>query len=148
MDRRGAQDGQKSSDGEPQSGEDDAAASDSEQSKSGDGKGKTDQNSSTKPGSGMGHSDGSKDLKDAEQLAAMGKLSEIIGKRSANVTGEMTIESQSGPQQLRTAYARSDARHAATSGDISRDEVPIEVQAYVQKYFEQVRKQAAKKESR
>ena len=80
----------------------------------------------------MGHSDGSKELKDAEQLAAMGKLSEIIGKRSASITGEMTIESQSGPQQLKTAYARSDAKHAATSGDIARDEVPVELQSYVQ----------------
>jgi hypothetical protein len=138
---------QKSSDGQPQAGEDDSAAAESEQSKSGDGKGKTEQNAAAKPGSGMGHSDGSKDLKDAEQLAAMGKLSEIIGKRSASVTGEMTIEPQSGPQQLRTAYARSNAKHAAASGDVARDEIPVELQAYVQKYFEQVRKQAAKKES-
>ena len=79
----------------------------------------------------------------------MGKLSEIIGKRSASITGEMTIESQSGPQQLKTAYARSDAKHAATSGDIARDEVPVELQSYVQKYFEQVRKKpAVKRETR
>lgn len=147
--QKGNQNGQKSADGQPQAGEDDEAAADSEQGKSGDGKGKTDQNAAAKPGSGMGHSDGSKELKDAEQLAAMGKLSEIIGKRSASITGEMTIESQSGPQQLKTAYARSDAKHAATSGDIARDEVPVELQSYVQKYFEQVRKKpAVKRETR
>jgi hypothetical protein len=143
--QKGGQDGQKSADGQPQAGEDDQAAADSEQGKSGDGKGKTDQNAAAKPGSGMGHSDGSKDLKDAEQLEAMGKLSEIIGKRSASITGEMTIESQSGPQQLKTTYARNNAKHAATSGDVARDEIPVELQAYVQKYFEQVRKKGVKR---
>jgi hypothetical protein len=143
--QKGGQDGQKSADGQPQAGEDDQAAADSEQGKSGDGKGKTDQNAAAKPGSGMGHSDGSKELKDAEQLEAMGKLSEIIGKRSASITGEMTIESQSGPQQLKTTYAHNNAKHAATSGDVARDEIPVELQAYVQKYFEQVRKKAPKR---
>jgi hypothetical protein len=140
--QKGGQYGQKSADGQPQAGEDDQASADSEQGKSGDGKGKTDQNAAAKPGSGMGHSDGSKELKDAEQLEAMGKLSEIIGKRSASITGEMTIESQSGPQQLKTTYARNNAKHAATSGDVARDEIPVELQAYVQKYFEQVRKKS------
>jgi hypothetical protein len=146
--QKGGQDSQKSADGRPQAGEDDSSEAESEPSKSGDGKGKTEQNAAAKPGSGMGHSDGSKEVKDAEQLAAMGKLSEIIGKRSAQVTGEMTIESQSGPQQLKTAYAHSNAKHAAASSDLARDEIPVELQAYVQKYFEQVRKQAAKKESK
>ena len=50
------------------------------------------QPASKQPGSGIGRQDGSKDVKLAEQLAAMGKISEIIGKRSANVTGELTVE--------------------------------------------------------
>jgi hypothetical protein len=142
--------GQKGDKGSPSQQEgDESAASDSDQSAPGQGKGKSsDQNAAAKPGSGMGHQDGSKELKDAEQLAAMGKLSEIIGKRSANITGEMTIESQSGPQQLKTGYTHSNAKHGESGGDVSRDEVPLALQGYVQNYFEQARKQAAVKTAR
>ena len=92
------------------------------------------------PGSGIGRQDGSKDVKLAEQLAAMGKISEIIGKRSANVTGEVTVEVQNSTQQLRTPYSPSAAHHQEAGGEISRDEVPVALQAYVQQYFEQLRK--------
>ena len=95
------------------------------------------------PGSGIGRQDGSKDVKLAEQLAAMGKISEIIGKRAANVTGELTVEVENSNRQLRTPYAQSDAHHGQAGGEINRDEVPLALQAYVQQYFEQVRKQAA-----
>jgi hypothetical protein len=101
----------------------------------------SDQQASKQPGSGIGRQDGSKDVKLAEQLAAMGKISEIIGKRSANVTGEVTVEVSSGNQQLRTPYSQSKAAHADAGGEISRDEVPVALQPYVQEYFEQVRKQ-------
>ena len=70
------------------------------------------QQDSNKPGSensksGMGKSDGDKSIKDAEQLAAMGKISEIFGKRAAEIQGEMSVEVPSGKQQLKTAYSRS-----------------------------------------
>ena len=71
----------------------------------------------------------------------MGKISEIIGKRSANVTGDVTVEVQSGNQQLRTAYTQNSAQHADSGGEINRDEVPVVFQPYVQQYFEQVRRQ-------
>lgn len=130
---------------QPQQESDESVAADSEQMAPEQGSGKgSDQNASAKPGSGMGRQDGSKELKDAEQLAAMGKLSEIIGRRSATVTGEMTIEPQSGPQQLRTGYTHSTAKHGESGGDVSRDEVPVALQSYVQQYFEQVRRQAVK----
>jgi hypothetical protein len=96
------------------------------------------------PGSGIGRQDGSKDVKLAEQLAAMGKISEIIGKRAANVTGELTVEVENSHQQLRTPYAQRDAHHAQAGAEINRDEVPVALQPYVQQYLEQVRKQAAK----
>jgi hypothetical protein len=41
---------------------------------------------------------------------------------------------------LRTPYAQSDAHHQEAGGEISRDEVPVALQAYVQQYFEQLRK--------
>ena len=73
----------------------------------------------------------------------MGKISEIIGKRSANVTGEVTIEVNSSKQQLRTPYSDSTAAHGESGGEINRDEVPVAFQQYVQQYFEQVRRQPA-----
>ena len=96
-------------------------------------------------GSGIGSQDGSKELRAAEQLKAMGKISEIIGKRSATVTGETSVEVQSGNQQLHTSYSETKAAHVETDGDVTRDEIPLAVQAYVQQYFVEVRKAAAAK---
>ena len=95
---------------------------------------------SKQPGSGIGSQDGDKNVRQAEQLAAMGKISEIIGKRSANVTGEATVEVQSTSQQLRTPYARRGAEHSQGGAEIGRDEIPVALQSYVERYFEQVRK--------
>jgi hypothetical protein len=95
------------------------------------------------PGSGAGNRDGSKDIRQAQQLAAMGKISEIIGKRSANVTGEATVDVQTTSQQLRTGYQDRRADHAQAGAEIHRDEIPVALESYVEQYFEQVRKQAA-----
>jgi hypothetical protein len=89
---------------------------------------------------GIGKEDGSKDIKEAEQLAAMGKISEIIGRRSQSLTGEAMVEVASGKQQLKTAYSQQNANHAEAGGAISRDEIPLAYQRYVQQYFEEVRK--------
>ncbi|MDQ6677424.1 MAG: hypothetical protein M3Z09_09025 [Acidobacteriota bacterium] len=114
---------------------------DNAESSQGKGSGKSsDQQAAAQPGSGIGKQDGAKDVKAAEQKAAMGKLSEVMGKRSANVSGEMMVESQSGPQQLHTQYSHRNAAHGASTGEVSRDEVPVELQGYVQNYFEEVRK--------
>jgi hypothetical protein len=104
----------------------------------------SEERASHQPGSGMGKQDGSKDVKMAEQIEAMGKISEIIGKRSANVTGEATIEVQTTKQQIKTPYANNArAIHSQTSGEINRDEVPAASQQYVRQYFEKVRKPAS-----
>ena len=94
---------------------------------------------SKQPGSGIGSQDGDKNIRLAEQLAAMGKISEIIGKRSANVTGEATVEVRSTSQQLRTPYAPRGAEHSQGGAEIGRDEIPVALQTYVARYFEQVR---------
>jgi hypothetical protein len=91
------------------------------------------------PGSGIGSQDGDKDIRLAEQLAAMGKIAEIIGKRSANVTGEAAVEVQSTSQQLRTPYAPRGAEHSQAGAEIGRDEIPAALQTYVARYFEEVR---------
>lgn len=95
--------------------------------------------------SGTGKQDGNKDLKDAEQLAAMGKISELLGRRAQNVAGEMTVEVPSGSQRLVTQYTRRSATHADAGAESQRDEIPLAYQQYVQSYFEQVHKQPAKK---
>ncbi len=46
--------------------------------------------------SGIGKQDGDKAAREAAELAAMGKLSEIIGKRAANISGEVMVEVSSG----------------------------------------------------
>lgn len=91
--------------------------------------------------SGIGRQDGDKNLKEAEQLQAMGKLAEIIGKRSANVTGDMMVETPSGKQQLKTAYTQKLGHHSDSGGEINRDEIPLADQQYVREYMELVRKQ-------
>jgi hypothetical protein len=99
------------------------------------------QQATKQPGSGIGSEDGNKEIRQAEQLAAMGKISELIGKRSAAVTGEATVEVQSTSQQLHTAYVKSGAEHSQTGAEIDRDEIPVALQPYVQQYFDQLRKQ-------
>ncbi len=95
--------------------------------------------------SGIGRQDGEKSLKEAEQLRAMGKLDEIIGKRSSTLTGDMTVETHSGNQQLQTKYSGRTGYHADLGGEIDRNEVPVALQRYVREYMEQVRKQANEK---
>ncbi len=143
--QQASKDGQKQEagqQGDSQEGEtgDQAQESQDQQSK---GSGKNDsQQASKQPGSGIGSQDGDKTIKQAEQLAAMGKISEILGKRSAAITGEATVEVQSTSQQLRTPYAQRGAQHSQGGAEINRDEVPVALQTFVEKYFDQVRKQA------
>jgi hypothetical protein len=95
--------------------------------------------------SGIGKQDGDKAAREAAELAALGKLSEIIGKRAANITGEVMVEVSSGKQQLKTQYSDHNGAHAEAGGEINRDEVPLAYQQYVQQYFAQMRKVPAAK---
>jgi hypothetical protein len=101
-----------------------------------------DKNNSPDAKSGIGSSDGDKAAKEAEQLAAMGKISEIIGKRSQNVTGEVMVEVGSTKQQLKTPWAQKQATHVEAGSEIHRDEVPLMYQQFVEQYFEEIRKGA------
>jgi hypothetical protein len=127
--------------GESQEGQAGEQAQNS-QDPQGKGTGKSDaQQPSKQPGSGVGTQDGDKNIKQAQDLAAMGKISEIFGKRSATITGESTVEVQSTSQQLHTPYAQRSTQHTQGGTEIRRDEVPVALQTYVEQYFEQVRKQ-------
>jgi hypothetical protein len=112
--------------------------------------GKSQGRSNTQPNSpdgksGIGKQDGDKAAREAAELAAMGKLSELIGKRAANITGEVMVEVSSGKQQLKTQYSNRDGSHTEAGGEINRDEVPLAYQQYVQQYFAQMRKLPAGK---
>ena len=140
---------QSSKEGQPQNGQQGDAqdAQSGEQAQSaqdqqGQGTGKSEaQQASKQPGSGIGSQDGDKNIKQAQDLAAMGKISEIFGRRSATISGESTVEVQQTSQQLRTPYAQRATQHAQGGAEIRRDEVPVALESYVEQYFEQVRKQ-------
>ncbi len=99
-----------------------------------------DKNNSPDAKSGIGSSDGDKAAREAEQLKAMGKISEILGKRAQNVTGEVMVEVGSTKQQLKTPWAQKEATHVEAGSEIHRDEVPLMYQQFVQQYFEAIRK--------
>ncbi len=96
--------------------------------------------------SGIGHTNGDKAIREAEQLKAMGKLAEIIGKRSANLTGDITVETSSSNQQLKTQYSGRIGRHADLGGEINHDEIPVMYRDYVRKYMQLVHQQAEKEQ--
>ncbi len=90
--------------------------------------------------SGVGSQEGDKSARQAEALKAMGKISELFGKRAENVTGAVMIEVGTTRQQLKTPLSQSNATHAEAGSEIHRDEVPLEYQQFVQQYFDQVRR--------
>jgi hypothetical protein len=148
---KSGQKGQQSQDQKQQSS---SADSQSEQSDAGDknqsadAKGaekSSDKDASKDSKSGIGSADGDKSAKEAEQEQAMGKISEIIGKRAQNVTGEVMVEVGSSKQQLKTPWAQKQATHAESGSEIHRDEVPLMYQQFVQQYFEEIRKTAPAK---
>lgn len=140
---------QSSKEGQPQNGQQGDAQegqageqAQNAQDPQGKGTGKSDaQQPSKQPGSGIGSQDGDKNIKQAQDLAAMGKISEIFGKRSATISGESTVEVQQTSQQLHTPYAQRGTEHVQGGAEIRRDEVPVALESYVEQYFEQVRKQ-------
>jgi hypothetical protein len=90
-------------------------------------------------GTGAGRDEGSKEIRVAEQLQAMGKLDRVFGKRAEDVTGEFTVEAPPGPQNLKTAYANRSAEHSEVEATGIRDEVPVAYQDYVQHYYDLLR---------
>lgn len=90
-------------------------------------------------GDGAGQQDGDKAIQDALQQEALGKLTELYGRRAQNVTGEVTVEAQSGKQSLRTPLSAKQGSHRDAGGQVSRDEIPLAYQAYIKEYFSKIR---------
>jgi hypothetical protein len=97
----------------------------------------------SQPRSGIGSRNGDKGLKRAQELAAMGKLTEILGKRSADLTGDLTVQSAPGMAALRTPETGRLAQHQNLGGEIRRDQVPAMYRDYVKRYMEAVRNSPA-----
>ena len=72
----------------------------------------------------------------------MGKISEILGKRSAAVSGEVMVEVGSSKQQFKTPWAQHQADHSNAGGEINRDEIPLTEQQFIERYFEEIHKSA------
>lgn len=90
--------------------------------------------------SGVGQQDGRKDTELAEHAEALGKLTELLGKRSQNVQGEIMVEvTNSRNQQARTPFEQRQAARGE-GGETARDEVPLHLQPYIQQFYEQVRR--------
>lgn len=130
--------GEQSGEGDMLSSQQQAAADSSRQAKSEQG-GRPDASSQNEK-SGIGKEEGHKELQRAEDLQAMGKLDELIGKRAQNVQGEVMVEVTSSKNPLlKTPYADQTAPRGDLGSELGRDEVPLHLQEYVQRYYEQVR---------
>jgi len=123
---------------------------DSKQSKDGkqsnnaqDGSNTAQMKSSQDTQSGMGSQEGDKTAKQAEALKAMGKISELLGKRAENVKGAVMVEVGSTKQQLKTPLGQSESTHAEAGSEIHRDEVPPIYEQFVEQYFDKIRKPGA-----
>lgn len=131
--------GEQSGEGDMLSSQQQAAADSSRQAKSEQG-GRPDASSQNEK-SGIGKEEGRKELQQAEDLQAMGKLDELIGKRAQNVQGEVMVEVTSSKNPLlKTPYADQTAPRGDLGSELGRDEVPLHLQDYVQRYYEQIRR--------
>ena len=143
------QKGDQQSDNEQQPGSDGQAQEkgDSQQAQNGkqssdaqDGSNSAQNQKSQEPQNGIGSQEGDKAAKQAEALKAMGKITELLGKRAENVKGAVMVEVGSTKQQLKTPLGQSHSTHAEAGSEIHRDEVPPIYEQFVQQYYEKIRK--------
>jgi hypothetical protein len=163
-DKKGDQQGaSKEQNNQPRQDANNRESSEQQQSSEGQGQGQTQEKTRSGQGktadqsadksksdahSGIGSQDGDKSTKDAEQLKAMGKLAEIIGKRSESATGDVMVENPSGKQQLQTNYSQRLGHHSDLGGEINRDEIPVMYQQYIREYMSEVRQQASRQQAK
>jgi hypothetical protein len=129
------QDGQSQEKGDSQQSKDGKQSSDAQ-----DGSNNSQNKQSQEPQNGIGSQEGDKAAKQAEALKAMGKITELLGKRAENVKGAVMVEVGSTKQQLKTPVGQGQSTHAEAGSEIHRDEVPPIYEQFVQQYFEKIRK--------
>jgi len=101
----------------------------------------TDEAAETEAGrsnTGIGKRDGVKDLQQARELEAVGRLEEIIGKRAQGLHGEVMVEVSSAQPGSDTLYQASPRQSRPSWGSISREHVPLELQPYIERYFQRI----------
>jgi hypothetical protein len=131
------QDGQSQEKGDSQQAQNGKQSSDAQ-----DGSNSNQNQKSQEPQNGIGSQEGDKAAKQAEALKAMGKITELLGKRAENVKGAVMVEVGSTKQQLKTPVGQSQSTHAEAGSEIHRDEVPPIYEQFVQQYYEKIRKTA------
>lgn len=109
--------------------------------------GKPDKPPQQESANSMGDKDGEKAIKDAALLEAMGKITELLGKRQQTLTGEVMVEVGQTKQTLKTPFQQQQAQHQDSGSELHRDEVPLMYQQFVEQYFEEVRKPASGSQS-
>jgi len=129
------QDGQSQEKGDSQQAQNGKQSSDAQ-----DGSNSAQNQKSQEPQNGIGSQEGDKAAKQAEALKAMGKITELLGKRAENVKGAVMVEVGSTKQQLKTPLGQSHSTHAEAGSEIHRDEVPPIYEQFVQQYYEKIRK--------
>jgi hypothetical protein len=128
------QDGQSQEKGDSQQAQNGKQSSDAQ-----DGSNSTQNQKSQEPQNGIGSQEGDKAAKEAQALKAMGKITELLGKRAENVKGAVMVEVGSTKQQLKTPVGQAQSTHAEAGSEIHRDEVPPIYEQFVQQYYEKVR---------
>ncbi len=108
------------------------------------GQGSSDTNEAGQQGeaaSASGAAEGSKELAEAlaEQQAAMDALEEFYMKRAEEMQGEIMVETTETEQSAQTPYRDVAGRHADRGGAVSRDEIPLAYQRYIENYFRNLR---------
>lgn len=99
----------------------------------------------TQPGESAGASgsaEGSKELaeKMAEQEAALDALEEFYMQRAEEIEGEIMVETSTAEQSAQTPYQASRQAHSDRGGAVTRDEVPLAYQRYIETYFRNLRR--------
>ena len=129
------QDGQSQEKGDSQQAQNGKQSNDAQ-----DGSNSAQNQKSQEPQNGIGSQEGDKATKQAEALKAMGKITELLGKRAENVKGAVMVEVGSTKQELKTPVGQGQSTHAEAGSEIHRDEVPPIYEQFVQQYYEKVRK--------
>ena len=138
--------GDQASDAEMEGGE----PTDAETEQTAQGQGSSDSEQGGQQGesaSASGSAEGSKEIDDeqAQREAAMNTLEEFFQERAEQVKGEITVETSEAEQSVATPYRNAAAgAHTDRGGAVTRDEIPLAYQRFIENYFRNIRKQESK----
>ena len=90
------------------------------------------------PQSSAGNENGSKHIANAAELKAMGKIEQILGKRAAQVSGDVSEVTSNEPQQLTTQFTGRGGEHQDTGSSVMNEPVPRENREFLRKYMDEM----------